>query len=75
MSPGLILLIAAFVIAAVVALARGLTAFFNDAEHIRANGTAPSEAFGVKQNRMMTQRVLFQGVVILLVLLLGMAAV
>jgi Hypoxia induced protein conserved region len=70
----LVLLIGGFAIAAATALVRGLMAFFHDAEHIRLNGTAKAEAFGVKQNRMMTQRVLFQGIAILLVALVGALA-
>ncbi len=49
-------------------------AFFRDAEHLRQNGHATSEAFGVKQNRMMAQRVIFQGIAILLVALVGALA-
>jgi hypothetical protein len=65
------LLIGVFAIAAATALVRGLIAFFRDAEHIRQNGTAAREAFGMQQNRMMAQRVLFQGVAILLIVLIG----
>ena len=64
-------LAAGFMIAALVALVRGLVAFFNDAEHIRQHGRAPGEAIGVKQNRMMAQRVLFQAIAILLVVLIS----
>jgi hypothetical protein len=70
----LVLLIGGFAMAVVVALVRGLVAFFKDAEHIRQTGNAPGEAFGVKQNRMMAQRVLFQGMAILLIVLVGMLA-
>ena len=70
----LIVLIGGFVIAAATALLRGLKAFFRDAELIRQAGKVPREAFGVQQNRMMTQRVLFQGIAILLVALLGAIA-
>ena len=66
----IVLLIGGFAVAAGIALVRGLMAFFRDAEQIRLNGSAP-EAYGVKQNRMMAQRVLFQGIAILLVALLG----
>ncbi len=69
-----ILLIGGFAIAVVVALVRGLVAFFRDAEHIRRTGHASQEAYGVKQNRMMAQRVLFQGIAILLIVLLGSLA-
>ncbi len=70
----LVLLIGGFAIAAATALVRGLMAFFRDAEHIRQNGTAMPEAFGVQQNRMMTQRVLFQGIAIALIALVGALA-
>ena len=53
----LILLVAGFAVAVVVALVRGLTAFFKDAEH-----------------RMLAQRVFFQGIAILLIVLLGSLA-
>ncbi|MEO7551911.1 MAG: hypothetical protein ABIT09_12315 [Croceibacterium sp.] len=71
MSTTIVILIAAFVIAAATALVRGLTAFFRDAELLRQNNPGAHEAFGMKQNRMMTQRVLFQAIAILLVVLLG----
>jgi hypothetical protein len=74
MNTFLVLLIAAFAVGAVLALARGLIAFFKDAEHIRTHGSPPEEAFGVKQNTMMTQRVLFQAIAILLTVLRGMLA-
>ena len=70
----LVMLIGGFAIAVVIALLRGLVAFFRDAEHIRQNGHAPQEAFGVKQNRMMAQRVLFQGIAIVLIVLVGALA-
>lgn len=68
------LLIGGFAVAAAIALMKGLVAFFRDAEHIRRNGEAPVEVFGMKQNRMMSQRVLFQGIAVLLVVLLGALA-
>lgn len=70
----LITLIGGFVLAAATALIRGLRAFFLDAELMRQNENVPREAMGVQQNRMMTQRVLFQGLAILLVTLLGALA-
>ncbi|WP_423140784.1 HIG1 domain-containing protein [Parablastomonas sp. CN1-191] len=69
-----ILLIGGFAVATAAALVRGLIAFFKDAEHIRAHGAAPDTAFGAKQNRMMTQRVLFQGIAILLVVIVAALA-
>ena len=70
----LVMLIGGFAIAVVIALVRGLVAFFRDAEHIRQNGHSSQEAFGVKQNRMMAQRVLFQGIAIVLIVLVGSLA-
>jgi hypothetical protein len=69
-----VLLIGGFVIAAATALVRGLMAFFRDGELLRDTEPANRQAFGVKQNRMMTQRVLFQGIAILLVALVGALA-
>jgi len=70
----LALLIGGFAIAAATALVRGLKAFFDDGEQIRQKGHGTQEAFGVRQNRMMTQRVLFQGIAILLVALIDALA-
>ena len=70
----MIVLIGGFAGAAAIALFRGLAAFFRDSELIRQNENSPREAFGVQQNRMMAQRVLFQGIAILLVALLGTLA-
>lgn len=68
----LALLIGGFALAVVVALVRGLSAFFKDAEHIRQNGRSRDAGFGVKQNRMMAQRVFYQGIAIILIVLIGM---
>jgi Hypoxia induced protein conserved region len=70
----LILLIGGFAIAAAIALIRGLRAFMHDVEFMHRTGTLQTEAFGVKQNRMMSQRVLFQGIAILLIVLVGALA-
>lgn len=70
----LTLLIAVFAIATATALVRGLLAFYRDAEAIRHNRADQSGNFGLQQNRMMTQRVLFQGIALLLVALIGALA-
>jgi Hypoxia induced protein conserved region len=70
----LALLIGGFALAAAAALIRGLLAFFRDGEKLRQTGDTTGEAFGVQQNRMMTQRVLFQGIAIVLVVVVGMMA-
>ena len=67
------LLIGGFALAAAIALIRGLKAFLHDGEHIRQNG-CEIEQFGLKQNRMMTQRVMFQGMAILFIALIGALA-
>jgi hypothetical protein len=74
MSTLLIMLIVGFALAAGTALVRGLRAFLADSDLIRGNGHAPREAFGVQQNRMMTQRVLFQALAIVCVMLIGALA-
>ena len=69
----LAILIGACAIAAAVALIRGLKAFLHDGDQIRQTGQT-NEEFGLKQNRMMTQRVLFQGMAIVLIALIGALA-
>ena len=70
----LILLIGGFAIAAATALIRGLKAFLQDGEQLRQNRNGSAEQFGLKQNRMMSQRVLFQGIAVLLIALIGALA-
>lgn len=70
----LILLIGGFMVATATALVRGLSAFFHDAEHIRRTGRPPEHAIGAKQNRMMTQRVVFQAAAILLIIMVAVVA-
>ena len=74
MSVVLIVLIVGFAIAAAVALVRGLIAFHNDAEQVRRGGDPMLLKLGLKQNRMMMQRVLFQGIAIVLIVIFGMVA-
>ena len=70
----LVFLIGGFAIAAATALVRGLMAFFRDGENLRRPGRGANERFGEQQNRMMAQRVLFQGIAVLLVALVGLLA-
>ena len=70
----LILLFGGFAVAAATALVRGLMAFLHDGDDIRLHGGKTREAFGVQQNRMMSQRVLFQGMAILLLVLIAALA-
>ena len=74
MSVILILLIVAFALAAGVALVRGLMAFHHDAEQIRKGADPQLFQHGARQNRMMMQRVLYQGIAVLLVAMLGLMA-
>jgi hypothetical protein len=72
MSVILIVLIIGFAIAAGTALVRGLMAFHHDAQQIR-DGIDPSISQpGIRQNRMMIQRVIFQGIAVLLIAVLGL---
>jgi hypothetical protein len=58
------------VIATAVALVRGLIAFLKTTEaDLNAPGDGPTPS-QLKQNKMMTQRVLFQGAAIMIVILL-----
>ena len=57
-----------------VALVRGLGAFYKDAERIKAGDLDAILLHGKQQNRMMSQRVLFQGIAIVLVVMLGALA-
>lgn len=56
------------------ALVRGLGAFYKDAERIKAGDPEAIMLHGKQQNRMMSQRVLFQGIAIVLVVMLGALA-
>ncbi len=67
-------LIGGFAIAAATALVRGLMAFFHDGVNLHQPGKSVGEAFGAQQNRLMTQRVLLQGIAVLLIVLVGALA-
>ena len=70
----LVFLICVFAVGAGTALARGLMAFVGDAQNLRTGDSPRDGSFGLKQNRMMSQRVLFQGIAILLVALISALA-
>jgi len=70
----LVILICVFAVGAGTALVRGLMAFVGDAQDLRSGDPSRVASFGIKQNRMMSQRVLFQGIAILLVALIGALA-
>jgi hypothetical protein len=66
----LILLLVAAMIATVVALVRGVVAFLKTTEEdLKGDGVGPS-ASSVKQNKAMMQRVIFQAVAILIVVVI-----
>ncbi len=67
----LILLVVLFAGGALVALIRGLLAFSREGERIKGNDDAYLRR-GQQQNRMMTQRVMFQAAAILAVTVLGL---
>jgi hypothetical protein len=70
----LILLIAGFALAAATALVRGLFAFYKDGEVLKQGDADFDLRRGMQQNRMMSQRVLFQGLAVAAVALLGVFA-
>lgn len=63
----LVLLIVAAVVATVVALIRGIISFLKETEADLKGGVSPS---GLRQNRMMMARVMFQAIAVLLVAVL-----
>lgn len=71
MTTFLIILLVLAVIGTVVALVRGIIAFLQTTEaDLKGEGTGPS-ASGVKQNKMMMARILFQaGAIVIVVFLL-----
>ncbi len=68
------ILIVGFVIATATALARGLFAFYADGEALKNSNENVDLRRGVQQNRMMAQRVMFQGLAIFVIALLGAVA-
>lgn len=68
MNTFLVLLLIAAMIAVVVALVRGIVSFLAEGT-AQAKGSGPSEQ-SLKSNRMMQQRVLFQAIAILLVVVI-----
>jgi hypothetical protein len=64
------ILLIIFILGAVVSLIRGIIAFLQTTEaDLNSPGSGPSQS-GVKQNKMMMNRVLFQGAAIVVVILL-----
>ncbi len=70
MNTFLIILLIGAVIATVVMLVRGLIAFLQTTEaDLNSDTTGPSQS-ALKQNKMMTGRVIFQAIAIIIVVLL-----
>ena len=70
----IIFLIVIFAVLVVTALVRGLGAFYKDAERLKSGDAQAATLQSQKQNRMMGQRVLFQGIAIILIVILGSLA-
>ncbi|MDR6128314.1 hypothetical protein QE361_002477 [Sphingomonas sp. SORGH_AS802] len=73
MNTFLTLLLIAAMIATVVALVRGVIAFLQESTAQVKKGEGPSQA-SLKSNRMMQQRVFFQALAILIVVVILFAA-
>lgn len=70
----LILILVAAMIATLVALVKGVVAFLKTTEaDLKNDGTGPS-ASSVKQNKAMMQRVIFQALAILIVVVILMGS-
>jgi uncharacterized membrane protein affecting hemolysin expression len=66
----LVILLILAMIATVVALVRGIVAFLKTTEEdLNSQADGPS-ASGIKQNKMMMNRIIFQGVAILIIAVL-----
>lgn len=69
----LVILLVAALIATVVALVRGIVAFLREASD-EVKGTGGPTSSQLKSNRMMQQRILFQALAIVVVVLMLFAA-
>ena len=70
MNTFLIILLIGAVIATVVMLVRGLIAFLRTTEaDLNSDSTGPSQS-ALKQNKMMTGRVIFQAIAVIIVILM-----
>ena len=73
MNTFLVILLVAAMIATLVALVRGIIAFLQEGTQAVKDGNGPSTA-QLKSNRMMQQRIFFQAIAILIVVLILFAA-
>jgi Hypoxia induced protein conserved region len=66
----LVILLVGAVIATVVALVRGIIAFLQTTEaDLKGDGTGPSTS-AMKQNKMMQQRIMFQTLAVLIIVVM-----
>ena len=73
MNTFLVILLVAAMIATLVALVRGIVAFLQEGTQAVKDGSGPSTA-QLKSNRMMQQRIFFQALAILIVVVILFAA-
>ncbi len=73
MNTFLVILLVAAMIATLVALVRGIVAFLQEGTQAVKDGNGPSSA-QLKSNRMMQQRIFFQAIAILIVVVILFAA-
>ena len=73
MNTFLVILLVAAMIATLVALVRGIIAFLQEGTQAVKDGNGPS-ATSLKSNRMMQQRIFFQALAILIVVVILFAA-
>lgn len=69
----LVIVLIAAMVATLVALVRGIIAFLQEGQAQVRNGEGPS-AMSVKSNKMMQQRIFFQAIAIVIVVVLLMSA-
>ena len=70
----LVVLLILAMLATVAALVRGIVIFLQTSHEDRLNPSTGPSASGLRQNKMMQMRILFQGIAILLVILLLVVA-
>ena len=73
MNTFLVILLIAAMIATVVALVRGVISFLQE-QHATVRGEGGPSAASLKSNRMMQQRIFFQAMAVLIVVLILFAA-
>jgi hypothetical protein len=66
----LVVLLVLAMLATVAALVRGIVIFLRTDHESRLNPTSGPSASGLRQNKMMQMRILFQGIAVVIVILL-----